>query len=377
MGHIFQSCLTELFPFTMADSMPLLRIAINLVSSDRNAELIGSSPFSALCTSSFLYPYAEESSPWMAARVVRLITRIFIHQSDSFAVPGEVVNEIIEKFVGILQVNSEHYGLSGALLKFFSAFLNFRQGAHLIDFVEHHVFGVVAELISEGFLDTPSCWGLFADACRYALFYDEPSLSDLKAHLDEVIDLSEAWAEMTPGMDIGDGDCCKNEYNVLCLTYHHILLFQEVPDVVTTELFVMTGEMILEDARPDVIEMFIILIAQVVEILFTVEPLELDFSVLTRDDGILAGVLKRAIGSDESITNAALRVLHFCVLKSIVGVPNEFHPALFHYETNTGGQNSPRQLGQVAAFLSEAKETGGELAEYADEIFNQCYPDVE
>jgi hypothetical protein len=168
MGQIFQCCLTESSPFTIADSMPLLRIAINLASSDRNAELIYFSRFSALCTSSFLYPNAEESSPWMAARVVKLITRIFIHQSDSFAVPGEVVNEIIEKFVGVLQLNSQHDDLSGALLKFFSDFFNFGQGAHLLNFVEHHVFGVVAELISEGFFDTPACWGLFADACRYA-----------------------------------------------------------------------------------------------------------------------------------------------------------------------------------------------------------------
>jgi hypothetical protein len=176
---------------------------------------------------------------------------------------------------------------------------------------------------------------------------------------------------MTPGMDIGDGYCCKNEYSILCLTYNHLLLFKEVPDLVTTELFVTTGEMILEDARRDVIEMLIILMIEVVN------SLKLDFSVLTRDGGILAGVLKRATGSDESIANAALRILDLCVSKGILDVPEQFRPALFHYETNTGEQNRPQQLGQVAAFLCEAIETGGDLGEYAREIFNQCYPNVE
>jgi hypothetical protein len=367
MRHVFESCLTELFPFTIADSFPLLNIAINLVSSDRNAELMFDSPFSALCTSSFLqdvYPNAEESSPEMAGLIVRLVTRVFIHQSDSFVIVREVVNEIMAKFVGILRSNFAHNGLSGALLTFFTDFLNFRQGADLVNFIEHDVFRAVAELIRVGFFDTPVCWALFADACRYARFCEKLHEEAIKDHIYEVVDLKEAWEEMTPGMDSDDGCCCKMEYNVLSLTYNYILLFQVVPAVVTTENFVTTGEMILEDARPDVTEMFIILMAEIVE--YSI----LDFSVLILEEGILAGIVTKVIpGPDEPIMKAALRIVELCLLSSIVGVPDEDRPALLKYEIN-------RELGPVAAFLWETIEAGGELAAYATQIFNECYSDA-
>jgi hypothetical protein len=66
-------------------------------------------------------------------------------------------------------------------------------------------------------------------------------------------------------MEILDGNCCKNEGNILCLMCNYIVPFGKVPAASPPDDFVSTGEVILEDTSAESREMFIMRMADVLK----------------------------------------------------------------------------------------------------------------
>jgi hypothetical protein len=355
MDMVLESSLGQVSPFAITDCLPVLSMAIHLISSPQKAYVMYSGPFYRRCMTSFLDPGTEESYPQLAIRVVKLVTKVFILQDESFAVPNEDVNGTIAKFVSVLSCNSAHNGLTGALLKFFTRYLNFDPSLALIRFVELDVFRAVSVLISKGFFDTPICWVLFSDACFHARTCDS-NQDIIKAHLEQVIDFRDAWEDITPGMDAIDGNCCKGELNILCLLYQYTVLFHEVPSVIPPDEFMSSAEVILEDARAESVEMIIILMAEVLRYATH------EFVVQVQDMGILASIVNRVIrGTNEPAIKAALDILDIYATKK-----------LLDEEVNTEEENSAEQESGVVTFLRETIRMGGELGERATQILVQC-----
>jgi hypothetical protein len=61
------------------------------------------------------HPCARESEYGLAIRIVRLIGRVFSHQTDSFTLSNDIVDNVVVNFRDILQVNGAHLGLARAL----------------------------------------------------------------------------------------------------------------------------------------------------------------------------------------------------------------------------------------------------------------------